>query len=538
MVEADPGTATGRTAATVLGGRYRLVRRVGTDRTGATTLWEGADEVLARRVAVRVLAGGASAAATDLREAFLAAAADAGRVVDPRVAAVYDAATANGPKGRTIAYVVSEWADGRSLAQMLEDGPLAPPIAARVVESACAAVQALHSAGTFHGELHPGQILLPVAEGGPRPRAPGRSPEEHPTAFGHPLVKVTDAVIAATLSAGVAGVPAAVSNPIARDTADLGRILYAALTGRWPVGFEPPGTDRPGVPDWDGLPQEAPTAARLRLPRRVRAGLPREADTIVARVLDPVQRPGQDPIRTPSALAAALAPLRVPAQEEEETESRMARLRQGPARFVIPIALLIGTAALGWVLGLVVGRVPGPSNSAKASATPSPTASASAGPSTGASIDLSGATFTPFDPPPGDGHEDDANVALATDGDPSTGWSTEQYSGGPTFGGLKPGVGLLVDLGTPTKVREVDLTLSGNGDTTAKLLAAPSATTAPTTLAAFTSLAQASGPTGVALTAPAPVTSRFFLVWLTSLPRSTEDPSKWQGTIDEMTFLP
>ncbi|HVU71466.1 MAG TPA: protein kinase family protein [Mycobacteriales bacterium] len=521
MVEADPGTATGRSAPTVLGGRYRLVRRVATDRTGATTLWEAADEVLARRVAVRVLAGGTSAAANELREAFLAAAADAGRVADPRVAAVYDAATAQGPKGRTIAYVVSEWAEGRPLSRMLEEGPLAPPIAARVLESVCAAVQALHSAGTFHGALHPGQVVLPVLEGSSQP-----------------LVKVTDAVIAATVAGGVAGVPPCATNPIGRDTAALGRILYATLTGRWPVGFDPPGTAVPGVPDWEGLPIEAPTGDRLRLPRRVRAGLPREADSVVARVLDPVQRPGQDPIRTPSALAAALAPLRVLPPEEEETESRMARLRRGPARFVVPIGLLVGIAALGWVLGLVVGRVPGTSSGSK---TPAPSAGASApasaSASAGASIDLSSATITAFDPPPGDGAEDNVGVPLATDGDPTTGWSTEQYTGGPTFGGLKKGVGLLVDLGTPTSVREVDLTLSGNGDTTAQLLAAPDATTTPTTLDGFTKLVEQSGPTGVTLTATAPVTSRYFLVWLTSIPQSTEDPSKWQGTIDEMTFL-
>jgi hypothetical protein len=39
----------------------------------------------------------------------------------------------------------------------------------------------------------------------------------------------------------------------------------------------------------------------------------------------------------------------------------------------------------------------------------------------------------------------------------------------------------------------------------------------------------------VALTAATPTTSRFFLVWLTSLPRSPQG-SGWRGTIDEMTF--
>ena len=52
-----------------------------------------------------------------------------------------------------------------------------------------------------------------------------------------------------------------------------------------------------------------------------------------------------------------------------------------------------------------------------------------------------------FDPE-GDGEpENDSDVPLAFDGDPSTAWSTLEYRGSPDFGNLKDGVGLLLDLG-------------------------------------------------------------------------------------------
>ncbi len=52
---------------------------------------------------------------------------------------------------------------------------------------------------------------------------------------------------------------------------------------------------------------------------------------------------------------------------------------------------------------------------------------------------------------------------FAYDKDPKTRWRTVQYLRNPKLGGIKRGVGLIFDLGTPQPVREVALTLSGNG---------------------------------------------------------------------------
>ena len=49
-----------------------------------------------------------------------------------------------------------------------------------------------------------------------------------------------------------------------------------------------------------------------------------------------------------------------------------------------------------------------------------------------------------YDPPPGDGSEQNAELPYATDGQLDTAWSTESYRT-PNFGGLKQGVGIIVD---------------------------------------------------------------------------------------------
>ena len=98
--------------------------------------------------------------------------------------------------------------------------------------------------------------------------------------------------------------------------------------------------------------------------------------------------------------------------------------------------------------------------------------------------------MTAFDPPPGDGAENDDQVPLAYDGSTATAWQTERYSSA-AFGGLKTGVGLLVDLGSVRHVSTVQLDLPG-GTTGVQLRAAGAASA---TLAGFPVVARpAPGP--------------------------------------------
>jgi eukaryotic-like serine/threonine-protein kinase len=57
--------------------------------------------------------------------------------------------------------------------------------------------------------------------------------------------------------------------------------------------------------------------------------------------------------------------------------------------------------------------------------------------------------------PEGDGREHDELVPNATDGNLATFWETESYRGGVDFGGLKAGVGIVVDAGRPVKLRSL-----------------------------------------------------------------------------------
>src|SRR5262249_20626109 len=70
---------------------------------------------------------------------------------------------------------------------------------------------------------------------------------------------------------------------------------------------------------------------------------------------------------------------------------------------------------------------------------------------------------TPFDPPPGDGTEGNADAPKAIDGDPTTSWSTDQYNQFPD--GPKKGVGLALSLNGDFDVSKVivDTTASGWG---------------------------------------------------------------------------
>src|SRR5262249_35965629 len=56
--------------------------------------------------------------------------------------------------------------------------------------------------------------------------------------------------------------------------------------------------------------------------------------------------------------------------------------------------------------------------------------------------------------PEGDNQEHDELASAATDGNPATSWTTETY-GSQDFGGLKHGVGLLLDAGSSVKLAHV-----------------------------------------------------------------------------------
>ena len=95
-------------------------------------------------------------------------------------------------------------------------------------------------------------------------------------------------------------------------------------------------------------------------------------------------------------------------------------------------------------------------NAPSVTAGPSAPDATQAGPPGGQPIAILSATG--FDPQ-GDRTENNAQAARVYDGNPATSWSSEGYNS-PAFGGLKKGVGVLLDLGQPTSVNQVAIDLA------------------------------------------------------------------------------
>ena len=150
-----PGEGEGL-AGEVLDDRYVLVRRIAKGGMGA--VYEGRDERLGRRVAVKMLReellGDDRAVARFLREARAVAA-----LAHPNVAAVFD----YGDRHRR-PYIVMELVPGPDLGRLLaSEGPLEPRRAAGIAREVLAALQHAHEAGIVHLDIKPGNVIVPSA---------------------------------------------------------------------------------------------------------------------------------------------------------------------------------------------------------------------------------------------------------------------------------------------------------------------------------------------------------------------------------------
>ncbi len=125
-----------------------------------------------------------------------------------------------------------------------------------------------------------------------------------------------------------------------------------------------------------------------------------------------------------------------------------------------------------------------------------------------------------------DDHPDQAR--LAADGNASTAWFTQHYTS-PTFGNLRPGVGLVLDLGHIATVQSVDIQLATPGVDLHVYAGAD-----PATLLDNAPLASATAAPGSAdLRLQAPVAARYWLVWFTRLAPSD---GAYRAGVEEITL--
>jgi putative peptidoglycan lipid II flippase len=137
-----------------------------------------------------------------------------------------------------------------------------------------------------------------------------------------------------------------------------------------------------------------------------------------------------------------------------------------------------------------------------------------------------------LDPPSqgGNGEEHAGEARLAVDGDASTAWTTQSYFDGPRLAPFKQGVGLVLDLGSETKVRSLTATLGGSGYDF-EVYAAPGASRAPADITGLDMVARKQGAGGETRVGLKPVTTRYLVLWLTALP---DVGGTFRGSVEEV----
>ena len=124
---------------------------------------------------------------------------------------------------------------------------------------------------------------------------------------------------------------------------------------------------------------------------------------------------------------------------------------------------------------------------------------------------------------------------MAADGNPATGWRTSTYLGSPLLGGVKDGVGLVLDLGGPREVESVRIQLQGAPTDLSIYIASPDTSAAPKGLKGLSQVAilDRAGLDST-LTLQSGEVTRYLVVWLRRLPEVDDD--SYRGEVREVVI--
>jgi len=491
-------------------GRYRLLAQLGVDQRAGAHLWRARDGQLRRDVALTLIVGDpADLAAARGARRTLERAAHAAQFSHPAVARVLDVlslgsgiAVGEGLLG----IVVSEWGKGTDLIDLVDEGPVSPSLACRMVESLVDAVEQAAHHGLVLGLDHPQRIRRGL-DGSLRLAFPGPLPD-------------------ATLR---------------DDIKALGAVLYLLLTARWPLE---------GGPDAIRPAPHAPTG-RVVPPHVISPWVPADLSSLAVRTLSDG---GEGGIRTSAAFLRMLREAADDAEREELIQSGQLqpdvgerdadgaiwttrRPENGPEQrkkvaLGASALIVVAVAIMAWAgLSLIDFIEPdsgstgpeinvgenGPEKKAKKKPKPS-----------------AGQSVTPADirvyNPEGTG-DFDALAPKAIDGDPASAWQTDQYK--QQLPALKSGVGLTstfekpIDLakvvvqgqspGTMVEIRVADHPNPHLDD--AKVVVPPTELSEDET----------------EFTLPETVQATHVIVWITQL---GGDEGQFQSSIGELKFFP
>jgi serine/threonine protein kinase len=136
----------------VLGGRYRLERVLASGGMGA--IFRGDDELLGRPVAVKVLHP--HLAGTPDAERFFREGQVIASLTHPNLATIYDMDTLEG-----LPYLVIEFVEGESLAQVIErEAPVPPESGIALAMQMCRGLAYMHERGVVHRDIKPQNVLV------------------------------------------------------------------------------------------------------------------------------------------------------------------------------------------------------------------------------------------------------------------------------------------------------------------------------------------------------------------------------------------
>jgi serine/threonine-protein kinase len=203
-------------------GDYDLICEIG--RGGMGVVYRAQQKSLDRLVAVKMILASHLASAEQVQR-FRTEAKAAAKVCHPNIVGIHEIGELHGQH-----YFVMEHVEGRSLSQMLDQGPMDPEAAAACVAKIARAVHHLHMHGIVHRDLKPSNVLTD-SEG-----------EPHLTDFG--LAKTLFGDSHMTHAGAIVGTPSYMSPEQASgrvaevgpssDIYSLGALLYDLITGRPP----------------------------------------------------------------------------------------------------------------------------------------------------------------------------------------------------------------------------------------------------------------------------------------------------------------
>jgi serine/threonine-protein kinase len=471
--------------------RYELEELVGTG--GMSSVFRAHDRQLDRRIAIKILHEH-YASDPEYLERFRREARAVARLSHPNIVTVIDRGDDAGRQ-----YIVFEHVDGENLKELVVRSGRLP--VRRALELALAVADGLafaHDHGLVHRDVKPQNVLL------------SREGEVKVTDFGIARSLHVDHGVTQTgtvLGTGEYLAPEQASgNPVsaATDVYSLGVVLWELLAGDVPFAGEnfvavalrhvneaPPNL-RERRPDVSPRLAAAVDRALAKDPARRFPSMAAFAEELRACV---AEVDGGEPPPAEDDLARTLVTRPVPSRGPAPARRSRPPARRRSRRPIAWLLLALLGACVAFVAVVLLGGAShhhgGLGN----------------GGSPGTTVHLKG--LTGYDPQ-GTGGEHDELAALATDGNTSTSWTTETYDS-QDFGGLKDGVGLTLDAGSPVKLAQVTVTTPTPGFT-AEIQSGDSPTGGFTT---DSSSQTVSGTTTFTLNGS---TARYYVVWITQLP--------------------